>query len=177
MTTAVVETERLRLRELDEGDLDDLNLMLGDPEVMRFYPEPWLPGKVISWLERQQLSYEEHGHGIWAIESKANGGFIGECGLLWQEVEGIRDVEIGWHVMKKHWRQGIASEAAAACRNHAFDQVKLDRVISIILPANIPSRGVAEKIGMTVDRKANFHGLHHLIYMQRRPLPATTLEA
>ena len=166
----VIRTERLGLRELNESDLPELNRMLGDEEVMRYYPAPWSPEKVDAWLERNRLSYANHRHGIWAIERLSDRAFLGECGLLWQEVEGVRDVEIGWHVHKEHWRQGIASEAAAACRDHAFDVVGLPRVISIILPANAPSRGVAEKIGMTVGWEATFHDLHHLIYMQRNPL-------
>ncbi len=166
--TYVILTERLGLRQLTEGDLPELNRMLGDPEVMTYYPEPWSRAKVDAWLERNQLSYTHHGHGIWAIERRTDGTFLGECGLLWQEVEGVRDVEVGWHVQKENWRQGIASEAGAACLAHALDVVGLPRVISIIRPANIPSRGVAEKIGMTVGWEASFHDIHHLIYCSSR---------
>ena len=167
--TYVIQTERLGLRQLDEGDLPELNRMLGDPEVMSYYPEPWSPTKVDSWLDRNRLSYANHGFGIWAIERRSDGSFLGECGLLWQEVEGVRDVEIGWHVHKEFWRRGIASEAAAGVRAHAFELVNLPRIISIILPANIPSRGVAEKIGLKIGWEASFHGLHHLIYTQANP--------
>lgn len=159
----ILTTERLVLRRLTERDLDDLNRMLGSKTVMRYYPEPWSPAKVSAWLERQLASYSENGFGIWAIEL-ADGTFVGECGLIWQTVEGTRDVEIGWHVLPEHWRKGYASEAAAAARDHAFEGIGLERVISIIRPINIPSRGVAEKIGMTVEREADFHGIHHYIY-------------
>lgn len=171
--TYIFQTERLALRELTAGDLPELNRMLGDPEVMSYYPEPWPPPKVDAWLERNRLSYDNHGYGIWAIERKTDSTFLGECGLLWQEVEGVRDVEIGWHVHKEFWRQGIASEAAAACRDHAFEVIGLPRIISIILPTNVPSRGVAEKIGLHVGWEADFHGLHHLIYTQPNPSRST----
>ena len=163
----IAETERLVLRELSDRDLDALNQMLGSKTVMRFYPEPWSPAKVSNWLDRQLASYAEHDFGIWAIELH-DGTFVGECGLIWQVVEGQRDVEIGWHVLPEHWRKGYASEAAAASRDHAFEIVGLPKVISIISPVNIPSRGVAEKIGMTVEREADFHGIHHLIYARTR---------
>ncbi|MDQ4065081.1 MAG: GNAT family N-acetyltransferase [Actinomycetota bacterium] len=165
----IAETDRLVLRELDERDLDPLNRMLGSKTVMRYYPDPWSPAKVSAWLERQLASYAENGFGIWAIEL-TDGTFVGECGLIWQVVEGRRDVEIGWHVMPEHWRKGYASEAAAASRDHAFEVIGLSKVISIISPVNIPSRGVAEKIGMAVEREADFNGIPHLIYARRRPL-------
>ncbi len=169
MTNAkvIAETQRLVLRELTEGDLDPLNRMLGSKTVMRYYPEPWAPAKVSAWLDRQLASYAKNGFGIWAIEL-ADGTFVGECGLIWQVVEGRRDVEIGWHVMPEHWRKGYATEAAGAARDHAFDVVGLSKVISIISPVNIPSRGVAEKIGMAVEREADFNGIPHLIYARKR---------
>lgn len=172
--TYIIRTERLGLRQLNAADLPELNRMLGDPEVMSYYPEPWSPAKVDAWLERNLLSYADHGYGIWAIERLTDGTFLGECGLLWQVVEGVRDVEIGWHVHKEHWRRGIASEAAAAIRDHAFELIGLPRIISIILPANVPSRGVAERIGLKVGREASFNNLHHLIYTQANPATLET---
>lgn len=163
----VAETERLLLREMTERDLEYLNRMLGSKMVMRFYPEPWSPAKVSAWLERQLASYSENDFGIWAIEL-ADGTFVGECGLIWQVVDGRREVEIGWHVLPEHWRRGYATEAAAASRDHAFGVAGLGKVISIIRPINVPSRGVAEKIGMAVEREADFHGIHHLIYARTR---------
>lgn len=165
----IASAERLMLRQLTERDLGGLNRMLGSKTVMRYYPEPWSPAKVSAWLERQLASYAENDFGIWAIEL-TDGTFVGECGLIWQTVEGKRDVEIGWHVLPEHWRNGYASEAAAVARDHAFEVAGLEKVISIIRPINIPSRGVAEKIGMTIEREADFHGIHHYIYSLARPV-------
>lgn len=85
-------------------------------------------------------------------------------------VEGREEVELGWHVKRSHWGRGIAPEAAAACRDHAFGALGLERLISLIRPENIPSRRVAEKIGMTVDGEVAYGsmGWPHLVYAIHR---------
>jgi len=66
------------------------------------------------------------------------------------------------------WNRGLATEAAMACRDHCFD-LGLDRVISLIRPENLPSRRVAEKIGMIIEREVDWHGYRHLVYAAGRP--------
>jgi len=65
-----------------------------------------------------------------------------------QEVDGVEEVEIGYHIRRDLWGQGLATEAAQACRDYGFSQLGFDKLISLINPANIASRRVAEKNGM-----------------------------
>lgn len=160
----ILETERLLLREFTRGDLDDLAALLGDPEVMRYYPAPKSREQAEAWLEWHLSSYRDHGHGLWKMLLRETGEFAGQCGLVAQEVEETREVEIGYHVRPELWRQGLATEAAAASRDYARETLGLQRVVSIIAPANIPSQGVARKIGMELEREIVKWGRPQLLF-------------
>ena len=95
---------------------------------------------------------------------REDGTFAGDCGLTVQQVEGEAFVEVGHHVRKDLWRRGLASEAAAACRDFAFDTAGVDRLIALIRPENVPSRGVAEKIGLMPWRETVRARLRHIVY-------------
>lgn len=186
----ILQTERLLLREFRPEDIDALALILCDPETMRYYPAAYDLAGVEQWIERNRKRYKADRVGLWAMllkssscraeipvcsENSAVAGtrigaptppleLIGDCGIILQEVEGERLFEIGYHLRRDLWGQGLATEAAVACRNWAFAHLKTDRLISIIRPENIPSRRVAERNGMTVWKEVNWRGLSHLIY-------------
>jgi len=160
----VLETERLGLRELTPDDLDDLFQILGDRETMRFYPEPMTRQGTLGWIQWCTCSYVDHGFGLWALILRETGEFVGDCGLTVQEVDEERLVEVGYHVKKSHWRRGLATEAARACRDHAFDVVGVQRLIALVRVENEPSAGVAGNLGMTVWKDTMRAGLRHHVY-------------
>ncbi|WP_445628730.1 GNAT family N-acetyltransferase [Nostoc sp. DSM 114167] len=165
----ILETQRLFLREMTLSDLDALLLVLGDAESMRYYPKPFDREMVEKWIDRHRHNYAQHGHGLWAMVLKATGEVIGDCGLVWQEVEGHRELEIGYHVRRDQQRQGYATEAAYACQDYAFNVLDCgDRVISLIRPENIPSRRVAEKNGLKVVQETLWRDIPHYIYAVQR---------
>lgn len=161
-------TERLVLRRLETADLDDLASILADPVMMQYYPAPFSRRKTREWIETNRARYRHDGFGLWAMESKETGELLGDCGLVYQMVDGVREVEVGWHVARSHWRRGLATEAAAVCRDFAFGELGLDRIISLIRPENVPSRRVAEKLGMDVDGGTLRAGMAHLVYALRK---------
>jgi [ribosomal protein S5]-alanine N-acetyltransferase len=165
----VLETERLRLRHFAPDDLDDLAAILTDPETMQYYQRPFTVEESRGWIGQNLERYEADGFGLWAIVSKADDEFLGDCGPVRRLVDDREEVEIGWQVKRSRWRQGIASEAGAACRDYAFGPLGLSRVISLIRPENIPSRGVAEKIGMVIEKEIDYKGMAHYVYFQERP--------
>src|SRR5438067_7644613 len=146
-------TRRLILRELTTKDIVALHELLGDAETMRFYPHPYSLEETKAWIDRSRQSYEQNGFGLWALVMRETGGFVGDCGLAIQVVEGARFVEAGWHVKKTHWRQGLATEAGLAVRDRAFGVVGVDRLISLVRVENEPSAGVARKLGMMVWKR------------------------
>ncbi|MGH2576596.1 MAG: GNAT family N-acetyltransferase [Actinomycetota bacterium] len=164
-----LETERLRLRPYTLDDLDALLGILGDPETMTYYPEPYNREGTLRWIEDNRRRYVVDGFGLWAMEMKETGDFVGDCGPAVREVDGEREVEIGWHVDRALWNRGLATEAGAACRDHCFGALGLERVISLVRPENLPSRRVAEKIGMVIEREVDWHGYRHLVYTAWRP--------
>ena len=159
-----LETERLRLRPYTLGDVDDLFAIIGDPKTMAYYPEPYTREGTHRWIEDNLRRYVVDGFGLWAMEMKETGVFVGDCSPAVREVDREREVEIGWHVDRALWNRGLATEAGTACRDHCFGALGLERVISLVRPENIPSRRVAEKIGMIVERDVDWHGYRHLVY-------------
>jgi RimJ/RimL family protein N-acetyltransferase len=136
------------------GDLDEMSALLGDRGVMRYYPRPKNREEALAWITWNQGLYQREGFGLWIIALRETGEFVGECGLTPQEVEGAVDVDVGYHVRTGLQGCGYATEAAAACRNHARIVFGVTRLIAIIHPANRPSQRVAEKIGLMYERDA-----------------------
>jgi [ribosomal protein S5]-alanine N-acetyltransferase len=167
-SSLILETERLRLRHLATGDRDELASILTDPETMQYYERPFTVAESEQWISQNMQRYQTDGFGLWAIVSKQTDEFLGDCGPVRRVVDDRDEVEIGWQVKRSHWRQGIASEAAAACRDYAFGTLGLSRVISLIRPVNIPSRGVAEKIGMSIEKEVDYKGMDHYVYVLER---------
>jgi len=168
----ILQTPRLRLRELTPQDADAVAQVLSDPETMRHYPAPYDRAGVEQWIERNRQRYQNDGVGLWAMELKQTEEVIGDCGILLQQVEGERFYEIGYHLRRDQWHQGLATEAAIACRDWAFAHLKTNRLISLIRPENLPSRRVAERNGMTLWKEVNWRGLPHCVYsIERARLP------
>jgi [ribosomal protein S5]-alanine N-acetyltransferase len=159
-----METDRLRLRRYRCEDLDDLHAMLSDPEHMRWYPAPFDPETTSAWLERTLASYAIRGYGLLIVEDRVTGEFLGTAGPTLQVVEGVDEVEIGWHTRPGRKGEGIAPEAASAARDWAFANLDVDHLISLVRPENEASARVAEKIGMRVDREVDHKGLRHRVY-------------
>jgi RimJ/RimL family protein N-acetyltransferase len=143
-------SDRLNFRNMTDDDLIVMADMLGDPEVMAFYTRPKSVAEAQAWIDWNKTSYEEHGYGLWIIETKS-GQFVGDCGLTWQSVNGRPELEVGYHVRSNMQRQGYATEAAAACRDFARDVLQKSHLVAIIHPENDASRRVAEKIGLRFE--------------------------
>jgi [ribosomal protein S5]-alanine N-acetyltransferase len=160
----ILQTARLILREFVAEDADALARILSDPETMRYYPAPYDRAGVERWITRNRERYKNDGVGLWAMLLKSSGELIGDCGITRQEVEGEHLYEIGYHLRRDLWRQGLATEAAVACRNWGFQHLKADRLISLIRPENIPSQRVAERNGMTLWKEIDWRGFTHRVY-------------
>ena len=151
-----IETVRLLLRELTEGDFAALFRILGDPVVMEHYDEVADEAETRRWLEGIRKGYERDGHSFYAVDLPDEGEMIGICGLLAQPFEGEVYQEIGYLLANRWWGRGYATEAARAVRDTGFDRFGYDHLISVIEPANGPSVKVAERIGMRLEQIATF---------------------
>lgn len=165
----LLETDRLRLRPLVPGDADALLGVLGDGETMKWYPAPFDRDGVGQWIVRALESYATNGFGLLAIEERSTGAFLGDCGPTIQFVDGEPHVELGWHVRRDRWGEGIATEGGAACRDWCFGTLATDHLISLIRPENRQSWRVAEKLGFTIWRQTERAGYRHFVYRLDRP--------
>jgi ribosomal-protein-alanine N-acetyltransferase len=164
----VLQTQRLSLRELAPEDVDALAKVLSDAETMRYYPAPFDRAGVADWIQRNLARYANDGYGLWAMVLNSTGELIGDCGLVRQRVDGVDEIEIGYHTRRDLWGRGYATEAARACREYGFANLTVDSLISLIRPENLPSRRVAEKIGMTIWKEVTRASLLHYVYAIKR---------
>ena len=173
MSRMILETARLYLREMEEGDFPALCRMLQDPEVMYAYEHAFSDREAWDWLHNQQARYRRDGFGLWAVVEKATGEMVGQCGITWQTVEDGRQMpEVGYLLERAAWHKGYAAEAARACRDYAFDTLGFPEVCSIIRDNNLPSQAVARRSGMTPRGTLvrHYYGMDmpHLIFTVRR---------
>ena len=155
----VAETGRLLVRRVTPDDFGDLYALYTDPDVMRYSPNgPLDRDGVKAWLDRNLDSYARRGFGMYAVVLKDE-GFAGVCGINRYYVEGRLEREIGFRTAKRHWNKGVTTEAAAAVRDHGFGDLGLERLVSLVDPANVPSVRVAEKVGMAFEVPVRFLGM------------------
>lgn len=145
---AVIETERLLLRELTPEDFDALYAVLADADIMQHYPYTFDENRVRDWIARNMTRYRKDGFGLWAVVLKESGEMIGDCGLTLQNIDGELLPEIGYHIRKDHQRKGYAREAAAAVRDWAFLKTDYSRLYSYMKYTNVPSYSTASSVGM-----------------------------
>lgn len=167
----MLHTPRLQLRNFTAGDLDRMANLMSDAQFMRFSLGPYSREQTKTLLEKILAGYREHVPSQFAVILRAENKLIGYCGFFRQTVDDVEEIEIGYRLDSKYWRQGLATEAARAVRDHAFNDLELDHVISLIHPDNIASRRVAEKNGMTVEKETIFRGFPTIVFGIRRPVP------
>ena len=160
-------TERLLMRPITKQDVPVWATFFIDPVATRFIPtggETDVHKRAAFWIERQLARYAENRYGMMALINKANNELVGQCGLLTQMVDDKQELEIGYHLLPKYWKQGYAIEAAKTFRDFAFKNELSDSVISIIALENYPSQKVAVRNGMKVDKQSEFFDKDVLIY-------------
>jgi [ribosomal protein S5]-alanine N-acetyltransferase len=162
-------TDRLTFREMVAEDFNFLHSMLGDPEVMRFYPRVLDREGSQDWLDRMMARQERDGHSFWLVADKTTHEPIGQVGLVNQEVDGAIEAEIGYMLARSKWQNGYAREAAVAVRDYAFNQLGKQRVISLIRPVNIPSQRVALSYGAKPEKLVRWRDYEHLVFAFARP--------
>src|SRR5437763_3930982 len=136
-------TPRLRLRALVQDDLEDLCRLWMDARVMEWIGEHTRED-VAQELGEHVESETAHGYALWAVEERASGRFVGDCGLQPFEMRGP-EVELGYELLPEAWGRGLASEAVAATLGAAFGPLEIERVIAVVKPGNAASLRVLEK--------------------------------
>ena len=153
----LLETERLALRRFTRGDADDLFELDGDPLVMRFLnggkptPREIVDAEVLPRF----MGFDRRlpGFGFWAAIEKASGDFVGWFSLRPLHESTPVAASLGFRLRSAFWGQGLATEGAQAIVRVAFTELGVGRVIATTYEANLASRRVLEKIGMSLVRR------------------------
>jgi RimJ/RimL family protein N-acetyltransferase len=154
---SILETKRLLLRRQTMEDLDALWALYCDPDITKYIPDA-----PRSYEEAQEeLEWFMNGHpkhpelGLWATIHKETGKFIGRCGLLPWTIDGQQEKEVAYTLAQEYWGQGLGTEVAQGILQYGFEQLHLSRLICLIDPKNVASQRVAEKMGMTLEKKVD----------------------
>ncbi len=155
---AVIETERLILRDWKPEDIDSFTALNADKRVMEYFPKTLTREETLALIQKFQEHSAQHGFGPWAVELKATQECIGFVGLFIPSFEAhfTPAVEIGWRIAYEHWNKGYATEAAHAAMEYGFSVLRLSEIVSFTVPANVRSRRVMEKLGMTRNAQDDF---------------------
>lgn len=154
--------------------------MNADPEVMRHFPARLSRAESDAFVDRIADGFARNGYGLWALEVRGTGEFIGYAGLQPANFEAhfTPAVEIGWRLARPAWGYGYATEAARAAVAYGFGPGGLDEIMSWTVPANERSRAVMRRLGMTHDAADDFdhprlpegHPMRrHVLYRLSRP--------
>jgi len=184
----VLNTDRLILRPWQAQDRAPFTAINRDPAVMQFMPALLSAEETNAFVDRIELHFNQHGFGLWAAQLRYTDQFIGYIGLAVPRFQApfMPAVEIGWRLASEFWRRGLATEGARAVIDHAFRVLSLPALVSFTVPANLPSRRVMEKLGMTHDPADDFdhpllqegHALRrHVLYRLNRPRRESNLPA
>jgi RimJ/RimL family protein N-acetyltransferase len=156
----MIATERLILRPWKAEDFLPYAELNADPRVREFFPSMLTREQSDGEVRFHQGNFERDGFCFFAAELIATGQFAGFIGLqtMYFAVPALPQpaVEVGWRLSHKHWGKGLATEGARGVIQYAFATLQLPEVVAITVPANLRSRHVMEKIGMTYRPKLDF---------------------
>ncbi len=144
-------SKRLVFREMTVEDVPFLMKIFSDPVAMKYYPSTKTDEEAKGWIEWNLRNYKETGHGLWLLFDRNSGDFVGQCGLVPQKARFFPEIELGYLLAREHWGKGLATEAAMHCLDHAFEILKLEKIVSYIDPKNAPSEKLARRLGMTLE--------------------------
>ncbi len=161
-----LQTDRLLLRPLEEGDLPAYRNMWGNPEITKYLSSTERFGPEVgdrafkAWTKHEQ----DHGYAPWAAVHRETGTLMGHCGLQFLKEWG--HPEVLYMLDEPWWGQGYATEAAMTSVAYGLGALRLDKIGGMAFEDNVPSCRVLEKAGLTKVGPINFHG-DDLIYYER----------
>lgn len=171
-----LETDRILMRRWQPGDHEPFAAMNAHPAVMRHFPATLDRAASDALIERISGRLERDGYGLWALELRDGGPFIGFTGLApmppWSP--GVGELEIGWRLDARFWGRGLVTEAACAARDLAFEALRRKELWSLTASVNAPSIAVMRRIGLQFHSELGHpdidpdHRLHRHVFYRTR---------
>jgi RimJ/RimL family protein N-acetyltransferase len=173
-----METARLRLRRWRPEDREPFFRMSSDPVVMRYFPSVLTRPESDALCLRLEELIARRGWGFWALETQADGAFIGFTGLHIPapDLPFGPCIEIGWRLAREAWGHGYATEAAREALRFGFEDLGRGEIVSFTSVLNLRSRKVMDRLGMRPDGEFDHPGVpegsplrRHVLYRLGRP--------
>ena len=176
----MIETERLILRGYREEDRDTFAALTGDPRVGYWVANVLDRAQSDAMMDRLNAHIGAHGYGLWGVARKTDDKIIGLCGLdpiAPGDLPVGPGIEMAWRMIPEVWRQGLASEAAAAALSWGLTHLDAPEILAFTADTNLASQGVMRRIGMQADPARDFDHprlaadhplLRHVVYVARK---------
>ncbi|SCK45858.1 Protein N-acetyltransferase, RimJ/RimL family [Variovorax sp. HW608] len=147
------DTERLRLRQWRDSDREAFAALNADPRVMEFFAAPLTRAESDALVDRIAAGIDERGWGLWAVQERESGAFVGFVGLSVPrpDLPCSPCVEVGWRLARAHWGKGYAQEAARGALHVGFERLGLPELVSFTAVPNLRSEAVMQRLRMTAD--------------------------
>ena len=180
MSAVELRTERLLLRQWRDADREPWAALNADPEVMEFFVSTMDRAASDAFVTKVSITIAAQGWGLWAVEHRAGGHFVGMVGLtpVTFDAPFVPAVEVGWRLPRSEWGKGYATEAATAAVDYGFGTLGLDEIVSTTARINRRSRAVMERLGFTYVPELDFEHprvppdspvRHHVLYRRTAP--------
>jgi ribosomal-protein-alanine N-acetyltransferase len=153
----IVETARLRLRPLTLEDVDAHHAGIGSDAGVPWDHRVRTREQTEEVVRRRVGHWRDHGFGLWAVEWRESGEFLGEAGL--QHFDGTHEIEVGYYLARAAWGRGVATEAGRAALRHGFEVLDLRTIVAVVRPENEGSKRVLAKLGLRFRGHEDHYGI------------------
>ena len=153
----IFKSERLGFRNWKNEDLEEFTKLNSDEDVMEHFPKTLSKKEVEEFIEKLRNHFAKNGFTYYAVETLVTKEFIGMIGLAFQEYKTFFTpaIDIGWRLKRNAWGKGYATEGAKKCLEYAFNELDINKIISVCTIKNNKSENIMKKIGMT--KKGEFN--------------------
>jgi RimJ/RimL family protein N-acetyltransferase len=162
-----LETPRLVVRPLVLDDADGLHELFTDRDAMRYLVRevPRDLDESRRWVQAKiDLHERDDGMSLWAVAERATGDVVGDVGLQWEDVEGVREADLGCRIIPRYAGRGYGTEASRAALRAGFEQLGLRRITAMTALENAAARRVLEKLGLRYERELDAYGFRMALY-------------
>ena len=151
---------------MTEADASDLHELYSDKDAMRYLTErtPSTVEESLDWVRAKMALQEADGLSMWSIVEKATGHVIGDCGLQYED-DNRTEVGLGFRLRRASWHQGFAFEASAACLRAGFEQLGLDRILSMTHADNLPAQRLMLRLGMGFLERRTWNDMPMVVHV------------
>lgn len=151
-------SERLLLRGWRDADREPFAALNADPIIMRHFMQRLSRSESDELADEIEEEFRQEGWGLWALEERSTGIFVGFTGLSRPPFEShfTPNVEIGWRLARHAWGRGLATEAARVALAFGFEEARLEEIVSFTAVGNERSRAVMRRLGMSHDPSEDF---------------------